>query len=694
MSARHATTLIPLALLLAACSPSPTSLHATPVDQLHANRVPLDKEWRDALRVPATESPAIDLGPIPDEAQLRFGVLPNGLSTAKTSRVHVYAGDRRVHAAEISRGDQWHDFRVDLADYVGKSCRIIIEDGQADWLSNAEFVTPESQHHPNVLLFLIDTLRNDHLSAYGYHRDTSPNIDALARDAVLFENASSQTSWTRPAVASVLTGVYPHIHGANDWPDVLRDNLPRIGDALKSAGYESHAFFINPQVLPVWGFGDEFTRVVDVDAELGLVGEDKAVVDRVVPALRNVAGRPWFFFVHTLGPHEPYSPPAGYETKFAPEKYEGDAETIRRQKLIELYDAEIFYTDLQFGRIVAELKDLGLYDDTIIVVTSDHGEEFWEHGGELHGQSLYEEVLNVPLIIKFPRNQFAGQRRDAVVETIDIAPTILDISALPPEPRFQGRSLVEFLHDPELDDRTAYASLFYEDQSMRAVKRGNQKYIRDTVAGSETWFDLDADPNEKHPLTETTDLTLARYVDHIASRGGDGLHLLITCGDGEKHTVSGTISGTGIKSHDLRFADSKKDIEFDGSTLSFELVTVDGLDEAQRRDVWHNERAEQDHAHLRVELAPDPRLRINLNIDGRPAPVNLITAGKYASHVNLADAPLDLAPLFAAPDAYDPAKLPRKFHIYAWYIPDTTQLSQQDLPEETLTELKALGYLE
>lgn len=313
---------------------------------------------------------------------------------------------------------------------------------------------PES---PGVLLLMLDTLRADRLSCYGYEGIETPVIDGLAGDGILFENHISQSSWTRPAVASILTSLYPSSHKTYLKPDMLPDELVTLPEALKEEGYRTIGFANNINVTEAFNFqqgfdqfvylapdyffgADESSSMLAYYSVLRLIRErflsknkyvqhyyqDADVVnEHVIRAMENLGGGPpAFIFAHYMEPHDPYfrHPYDGYgiarvSNPHPPAEMAGE--------LSQLYDGEIEFLDERLGRLFDKMKELGIYDDWMIVLTADHGEEFYEHEGWWHGLTLYQEQVLTPLIIKLPGNAHAGLRVPGLVRQIDIAPTVL-----------------------------------------------------------------------------------------------------------------------------------------------------------------------------------------------------------------------------------------------------------------------------
>ena len=325
----------------------------------------------------------------------------------------------------------------------------------------------------NLLLVSIDSLRADHLGCYGYPRKTSPNIDALAEEGILFRNMISATSWTLPAHMSIFTAEDISTHGVAGDGRSLSESIPTLPEVLRKAGYRSAAFCSSPYMNPAFGFSRGFDTYhnIDLDRE-GFtdtltppreqrdgVHEDitsPRITKLAVDWLEKHSRRPFFLFLHLWDVHYDYIPPAPYDKKFDPD-YRGtitgkdymhndriSAGMAPRdlEHVISLYDGEIAYTDHYLGLIIRKLKELGVYDRTLIVVTADHGDEFFEHGNKGHRVTLFDEVIRVPLVIKLPGQSARGRKIEAQARSIDIAPTILDVFGLEKPASFQGKSLL------------------------------------------------------------------------------------------------------------------------------------------------------------------------------------------------------------------------------------------------------------
>lgn len=308
---------------------------------------------------------------------------------------------------------------------------------------------------PNLILVSVDTLRADHLGAYGYSRDTSPFLDELARSGVVFERAFAQVPGTLPSHMSMFTGLYPAQHDVYPPDAVLSSAIPTLPELLRAHGYRTGGFTEGGYVSGFYGFSRGFdsfddavvrgSRLLERTMEEGL-----GFLDRVGP------DEPFFLFLHTYAVHDPYAPPEEYRPLFwsaePPEVFEPtgpnlvavnrglrsvSAEQVRYFEA--LYDAGIRYADDQLRRLWKRVRERGLAERTILVITSDHGEEFLEHGHLVHEQN-YVETTHVPLIVVGP-GLTPGTRVEAPVESIDLAPTLLDLAGAPDAARgMAGRS--------------------------------------------------------------------------------------------------------------------------------------------------------------------------------------------------------------------------------------------------------------
>ena len=303
---------------------------------------------------------------------------------------------------------------------------------------------PSAVEQPNVVIYVIDTLRRDRLGCYGYDRPTSPGIDAFAAEATRFINSHGQSSWTKPTVASVFTGVWPPSHGAIGWRHHLAQSHETLAERLQAAGYSTAGFVTNLNASRKFSFDQGFDSFWYKRKRPATQVND-AIFDWLDDYDRT---SPFFFYIHTMEPHAGYNPKEPFRSQFAPTADEIKPWKPRWQWPIEyaplfsdLYDGEVAQNDAAFAVLLDRLREIELYDDTLLIFMSDHGEEFREHGGWRHNRVLHAETLDMPLIIKFP-GQREGSQSDVPASHIDILPTVLDVAGLPPFIDAQGQSLV------------------------------------------------------------------------------------------------------------------------------------------------------------------------------------------------------------------------------------------------------------
>jgi arylsulfatase A-like enzyme len=371
-------------------------------------------------------------------------------------------------------------------------------------------VAPERR--PNVVLVLLDAVRADHLPIYGYPRDTAPFLTSLAKRATVFDRAYSSSGWTSPATASLFTSLHPFQHGVIWNMRRMRESEFRvsrvpdepetIAEALKKAGYATFAVSDNPSASDLGGFDagfDRFESASDASAT--------AVNRRVKKWRSEITGdRPYFLYLHYMDAHEPYLPQGR-----AFDEFMKDGRPNPRRDFVAAYDSEIRLLD---SKVQGLFESMGWDENTIVIVTSDHGEGFHDHGLVGHANSLYDELMRVPLII---HGVGALPQRIAVpVGHVDILPTLRDLLGLPPDPRNVGWSLAALLRTGAWSrgDRPLLAHLkqFDEKQEIRAVVFGRHKLIERRPGRAEL-YDVEADPGETRDLAAVHPDIVARLRD-------------------------------------------------------------------------------------------------------------------------------------------------------------------------------------
>jgi arylsulfatase len=389
-------------------------------------------------------------------------------------------------------------------------------------------LVPTAKRAPNLLLIVVDTLRADHVSAYGYARPTTPTLDALAAESVVFRDAMSPAPVTIPSMVQIMTG---KLRGSG--------NAQTLAERLRDHGYQTLAIVDNPLIelrdsLLGRGFDEIFMNDVVDERTVQQHYKTKTPADvitrRAIRWLDARDGRtPFFAWLHYFDPHDPYAPPHPQASPFltrtastssspAASKWTGDIRrnpisnpktadrvvvtAADRQRIIDLYDSEIHYVDQSLADLFAHLRARGLYDDTVIAVTSDHGEAFGEHGEWMHGRSLYQNQVHVPLLIK-P----AGRRKNArevnhPVQLLDLTPTLCKSLEIVCENFTRGRDLLE--------DQSS--ETFAVWNSWIAMREGSWKLVFNVKNGQARLYDLAADPLEQTDLAEAEPETFARLL--------------------------------------------------------------------------------------------------------------------------------------------------------------------------------------
>ena len=392
-----------------------------------------------------------------------------------------------------------------------------------------------SEPAKRVILITIDALRTDALSCYNSNTKATKHIDSLGADGVVFGRAVSAASWTLPSLASIMTGTNVLVHQVRQVKSVLPERFHTLAEYMRDAGYFTGAIGDNPYLrntgldqgfdtYNVWPKGDKIKPPTT-----------EGLTERVMAWLDEHGGQEFFFWVHYLDPHMPYEPPVEYRreafeaamTKGQPKNMPTDPnarfpwcyDDINRDRLVKGYVGELQYVDDTLGILLAYLKERGLYEDTLIILSSDHGDEFWDHGQHGHGQNLYHSVLSVPLIVKLP-----GPAQSKFIEqscgTVSLAPTILDVCGIEyVAESFSGPSLRElWRRGPSQRQDIPVFSLrvAHPTYDRHAITWGDYKYMRWTLdpkdgyvvlrnrerAPAEELYDLEKDPCETRSIAD------------------------------------------------------------------------------------------------------------------------------------------------------------------------------------------------
>ena len=383
-------------------------------------------------------------------------------------------------------------------------------------LALAACAEPADERPRHLVVISLDTLRADHVGSYGYTRDTSNALDRWAHGAAVFERAVAPSNAT---VAShhALFQSQPASRAL-----ARRDSAPTLAAWLREQGFRTAAFTGGGTLSRATGFARGFERWDE---------ENPALAQGVPKALRFLdevakSGERSFLFLHCFDVHLPYDPPPAYARRFS-DGYQGPVsgpatlpllrgvrrifeqahaaspprlDAADRAEVVALYDAEIANADAQLARLLRRLDAPDLREHALVVILSDHGEEFWDHGSVLHAHTLYQELLHVPLLLRGPSALGTPRRIAARVSLLDVVPTALELLGVPPPPELAGRSLRPLLAGAQLAPRPAFAEGFAFDARLQAVLDGELKAIRDLTSGRVALFDLEDDPAEQRDL--------------------------------------------------------------------------------------------------------------------------------------------------------------------------------------------------
>jgi arylsulfatase A-like enzyme len=577
---------------------------------------------------------------VPRGARLRFQAA-SWLPARGEVRIKVIARGPRHSRTLIDRPladrveplrRQWIDFEADLGAFAGETIELELEAGPAPQGSlvlwgNPQIVGPAGEHRPNIILISLDTVRADHLSLYGYRRPTTPHLDAWARRwATVFETTVASAPWTLPSHVAMLSGIDAIHHGVNRHGPVPF-SLPLLAEHLRDAGYVTYAttagVLLTPQLGFARGFDDFWVRgkmesLPDWDAELGNGADD------ALQWLKAHRDERFFLFFHTFEAHAPYQARQPYFNNFGGDskalnggepvwmEADGFEDVVRPRYLLfhppfgangavypkrvlgprdrelatALYDSSLAYIDQQLSALLEYLESENLLHNTIVVITSDHGESLYEHGLVGHS-SLYDQDIKVPLVIAAPLGAARGRRVSAQVRSVDIAPTLAELAGLAPLAAIDGNSLVPFLRGEAAPARDAwsYALSTVRGVSLRTAslrKLIAQDTIFDPFRGTFEAYDLRRDPGELRNLSASMAADRLREgLVREVTPGGPGLQIRVAnAGPG---VLSGTLSGDGVDSMvtspDLSFsccASTPAGIHFQAPAgASFTLVLQD-----------------------------------------------------------------------------------------------------------------------
>ena len=355
---------------------------------------------------------------------------------------------------------------------------------------------------PNILFILIDSLRADHLRVYGYEKDTADTIEALARKGSVFDQHIATASQTVPSTVSIMTSQFPAEHGFRHrsdgqfiaQPPHFPEKLVFLAELFSNAGYDTAGYMGCPFLVARNGFRQGFHEFLYSSG----IGETLTSPAIEWMKAQSTNANPFFLYIHYFDVHWPYSPPEDYRHRFAPPEggtlvynhgIVSDVSATDLEYTIAMYDAEIAYTDDQIARLLDTLDELGVRENTVIVITADHGDEFMDHGGMGHGTTVYGELIRVPLIIAYPPAFEAGRRIGFLTRHIDLGPSLLALAGIRKPPSFRGHELARA------------EETFAEDCAYVAAYAKDRKLVVNGETGRRELFAYD-DKRDQQPLSE------------------------------------------------------------------------------------------------------------------------------------------------------------------------------------------------
>jgi len=442
---------------------------------------------------------------------------------------------------------QWTEYRLRLQGPSRQLCKLrlsfAIQSAQSQprirlAVADSRLISSTPSSRPNIIIISVDTMRADHMGIYGYSRNTTPNIDRFAKTALIFTNTVSASSFTVPSVASLFTSLYPSEHGAigKDQMTLAPSNLT-LAEILADNGYRTACFSASPFVSPEFGFGQGFQNFFLINSP-----HAHALNQLLIPWLSaHYQEQPFFLYVMYFDPHQPYEAPPPYDALFQKDstgkklwpdqmlkqkpvrisKLKSSLSATELEFVKSQFDSEVAYVDHFLGELLDQISARGLLDNSLLVLTADHGEEFLEHHGFGHSRTLYREVLAVPFIFYHPAISEPGRKIEQMVRTIDCLPTILDFAGISPPQEIQGRTLKPLLlNRGQMNTLPAFAELrpFLNPKLyLKALDTQKFKLIYNSPSQKLELYDLVNDPREMTDLaTRFPDSAAARLQEMLA----------------------------------------------------------------------------------------------------------------------------------------------------------------------------------
>ena len=568
----------------------------------------------------------------------------------------------------------------------------------------------EEAERPNVVLIVIDALRQDHVGCYGYGRPTSPVIDSLAAESIVFENAITHAPWTKTSFATMMTSLYPHQHGVTDWESIMPDSLVTLPELLRDNGYSTIA------LINMLGIARRFKVLDGIDTMSPAAKTERDALKSTDDAidLMKQSGRPFFIIIHYFDVHWPYRPPYRYLDLV---KVEGDPDPLSLQGTrgrtvsrlspgqnipeedfiaaqIMMYDGCIRFVDDNVARIISFLEEAGLREETALIITADHGEAFWEHGFGSHGFDLHEEAIRVPLILSYPARYAGPMRVDAQVGLVDLMPTILDFAGIQDVSRREGASLDGVIasgaRTPAAGSLLPGDLLLAESSLRRApdskgIRSNEMKAIVEPSTMRFKVFDLFADPGEKVNLWGTRNALGDSLVDLLTGIPGSrvsGWRLGFTGPEnGATYTVEARVlDGGRLTMANRVIAGGEFELKIAADSTAFEVVT-----------------RPRQHQIVLFDVVPaGARVAFDVSAGGGQAPSEVFIGREMRAGLG-EGLTLSSADAHGLSAAYDLCHRDFEPGAFIWWLPGggvERGAEKTDLTDEEVRRLKSLGYIQ
>lgn len=431
--------------------------------------------------------------------------------------------------AVTSNDDTWHEQVVDLSHLANQAIRLELrtegEKGKTGW-GEPEIMVPQRKPPPaqaqrakNLVYVVLDTTRADVFDVVDSEADVkTPHFDALARNSTTFRNAYNNENWTKPSVTTMWSSLYPETHGAREATSKVADDIRFFSEELKDAGFVTGAFIANAVVSETFGFNrgwTDFHNRSDHNTE----GNGSRLYPSAAEWMETHKDERFFLYVQSVDPHTTYDVPGDYSKHYYSGTYKGPLGTSfdREEQIVvdngkmkisaddlkwikALYNGEVTYQDHYLGVLLDKIKELGLSESTLVVITNDHGEELKDHGGMGHGWPLYEEQIRAPLLMSFAPLFASGANIKTIIEHVDLAPTILEALGLPPMKTAEGLSFLPLLHDGIGSRQQPFYTVAWSRKGIRSVRVGDWKLTVGEKSDLLHLFNLQDDPKENTNL--------------------------------------------------------------------------------------------------------------------------------------------------------------------------------------------------